>query len=258
MNISTAVILAGGRGSRISEETSAKPKPMIMIGERPILWHIMKIYSQHGIKNFIICLGYLGYVIKEYFLNYVIHNADVTINLLDGSLEVRSKVTDDWKITLVDTGLDTMTGGRLARVRDYLSPDGHFCFTYGDGVGDIDITSLIKTHFNSGLEATVTLSRPPGRFGAVTVEGGVVSSFKEKPAESSYVNAGFFVLSPAVMSYIAGDNTIWEREPLEVLAAERKLGAYFHRGFWHPMDTLRDSIYLNELWNCGSSPWRTW
>ena len=258
MKITTAVILAGGRGTRLSEETFTKPKPMVTIGDKPILWHIMKIFSQYGIKNFIVCTGYLGYVIKEYFVNYVMHNSNITVDLLSGSVKVQSKNEEDWSVTLIDTGLDTMTGGRLARTLKYLDPSQHFLFTYGDGVGDINISALIEKHLASGLDATVTLSRPPGRFGVVTVDGEKVTSFREKPAESAYVNAGFFILSPSVVRYIDGDDTIWEKEPLEKLAEQGKLGCYFHSGFWHPMDTLRDSIFLNDLWSSSKAPWRTW
>ncbi len=254
-----AVILAGGFGSRISEETSTKPKPMIEIGGRPILWHIMKIYSSHGINDFIICCGYKGYLIKEYFANYSLHMSDVTIDLLNNQTQVHYRYAEPWKITLVDTGEDSMTGGRLKRVADHLHKEEDFCLTYGDGLSDVNITNLIAFHKSQNVKATVTASTPPGRFGALNIENNKVINFREKPdGDGSMVNAGFFVLKPSVLDHIVGDDSVWEREPLETLAAEGNLSAFKHEGFWQPMDTLRDKIYLEQLWESGQPPWKVW
>lgn len=253
-----AVILAGGLGTRISEETILKPKPMVEIGGKPILWHIMKIYSFHGINEFIICCGYKGYAIKEYFANYFLHMSDVTFDLLHNKLEVHQNNAEPWRVTLVDTGEQTMTGGRLARVREYIGGED-FCFTYGDGVSDINISDLIAFHKKNGLKATLTAVQPPGRFGALILDGNRITSFQEKPfGDGGWVNGGFFVCSPDVFEYISDDDTIWEREPLETLAAEDDLAAYFHKGFWQPMDTLRDKNYLEELWASNKTPWKVW
>lgn len=252
-----AVILAGGLGTRLSEETHLKPKPMVEIGGRPILWHILKIYSSHGINDFIICAGYKGYLIKEYFANYFLHMSDITLDMSNNHMEVHHKNAEPWKITIVDTGDQTMTGGRIKRVAPYL--DGSFCLTYGDGVGDIDITSSIKFHRKSGLLATLTGVRPPGRFGSLELEGDQVKSFIEKPlGDGSWINGGFFILDPKVIEYIEGDRSIWERTPLEKLAAEGQLSIYRHDGFWRPMDTLRDRNDLEELWNSGRAQWKNW
>jgi glucose-1-phosphate cytidylyltransferase len=254
-----AVILAGGLGTRIAEESGVKPKPMIEIGGKPILWHIMKTYAQHGIDEFIICCGYKGYVIKEYFANYFLHMSDVTFDLGKNELRVHSNNSEPWRVTLVDTGEETMTGGRLKRVRDYLVNEGEFCFTYGDGVGDIDISRLIECHRHSGLIATLTATKPPGRFGVLEMDGKKVRRFQEKPkGDDSWINAGFFVLSPRVIDYIDNDETVWEGDPLERLAQEGQLGAWQHNGFWQPMDTLRDKNYLEELWLSGKAPWKVW
>jgi glucose-1-phosphate cytidylyltransferase len=253
-----AVILAGGLGTRLAEETTVRPKPMVEVGGRPILWHIMKIYAAHGITDFVVCLGYKGYVIKEYFANYFLHQADVTIDLAANRLEVHGAKAEPWKVTLVDTGEQTMTGGRLRRVREHLG-DGDFCFTYGDGVGDVDITRLVAQHRAEGRLATVTVTHPPGRFGAVRLDGTRVSAFTEKPAgDGSWINAGFFVCSPRVLDYVAGDDTTWEREPMERLARDGQLGAYLHEGFWQPMDALRDKQTLEALWAGGRAPWKVW
>lgn len=253
-----AIILAGGLGTRISEETHLKPKPMIEVGGRPILWHLMKVYSAHGINDFVICAGYRGYVIKEYFANYFLHMSDVTFDMKDNRMEVHQRRSEPWRVTIVDTGEATMTGGRLGRVRDYLGNEP-FCFTYGDGVGDVNITESIAFHRASGRRATLTGVRPPGKFGALDLEGELVRKFQEKPAgDGSWINGGFFVLEPSVVDLIAGDFTIWEREPLERLASEGQLGIYKHSGFWQPMDTLRDKNYLEELWVSGKAPWRVW
>jgi len=254
-----AVILAGGLGTRISEETHLKPKPMIEIGGKPILWHIMKIYSAHGIHEFIICCGYKGYVIKEYFANYFLHMSDVTFDMEQNQMRVHQRYAEPWKVTLVDTGEETMTGGRLKRVAEHLKGERDFCFTYGDGVSDIDITKLVEFHRRNGLKATLTATLPPGRFGALELEGHNVVAFKEKPmGDGGLINGGFFVLSPSVIDYIADDHTIWEREPLERLATEAQLGAYRHDGFWQPMDTLRDKTHLEDLWQSGKAPWKAW
>jgi glucose-1-phosphate cytidylyltransferase len=253
-----AVILAGGLGTRISEETSLKPKPMVEIGGRPILWHILKVYAAHGISDFVICTGYRGYVIKEYFANYFLHMSDVTFDMKENRMEVHQRRSEHWRVTIVDTGDATMTGGRLRRVRDYVGSDT-FCFTYGDGVGDVNITELIDFHRKSGSQATLTGVQPPGRYGALEMEGDKVARFKEKPdGNGGWVNAGFFVLEPAVIDLIDDDATVWERKPLEVLAENRVLSVYKHPGFWHPMDTLRDKTHLEELWSSGKAPWKTW
>jgi glucose-1-phosphate cytidylyltransferase len=253
-----AVILAGGLGTRIAEETTVKPKPMIEIGGKPILWHIMKTYSAHGIHDFVICCGYKGYIIKEYFANYFLHMSDVTFDLTTNQVEVHQNNAEPWRVTLVDTGESTMTGGRLGRVRDFLGGED-FCFTYGDGVSNVDITALIRQHRESGLKATLTAVQPPGRFGALNLDGQRITSFQEKPVgDGGWINGGFFVCSPTVLEYIEGDDTIWERTPLETLAARGELGAYFHHGFWQPMDTLRDKIHLEELWSGGKAAWKVW
>ncbi len=253
-----AVILAGGLGTRISEETSIKPKPMVEIGGKPILWHILKIYSHYKINEFIICCGYRGYVIKEYFANYFLHNCDVTFDMKDNSMEIHSKNTEPWKITLVDTGEKTMTGGRLKRVREFLDNDT-FCLTYGDGVANINIEKLVKFHSEKDTKATLTAVQPPGRFGSLEFERGRVLSFKEKPqGDGSLINGGFFVLEPSVIDLIDGDKCIWEDKPLMRLAEEKELSAYFHNDFWQPMDTLRDKNYLQELWEDQKAPWKIW
>lgn len=260
MTVSTpmkAVILAGGLGTRISEETTARPKPMIDIGGKPVLWHILKIYSHHGINEFVICLGYKGYMIKEYFANYFLHMSDVTIDLRSNSLDVHHKHAEPWRITLVDTGDHTQTGGRLLRVADYLG-DGPFCFTYGDGVSDVDIGATVAFHREKATLATVCAVRPPGRFGALDIDEGRITRFEEKPSgDGSWINGGFFVLERGVLDYIPGD-CAWEGEPLEALARDGQLAAYAHGGFWQPMDTLRDKIKLEELWQSGSAPWKAW
>ena len=254
-----AVIFAGGLGTRISEETNLKPKPMIEIGGKPILWHIMKAYSHHGINEFIICCGYKGYVIKEYFANYFLHMSDVTFDMANNHMEVHHQKTEPWKVTLVDTGDDTMTGGRLKRVAPYLKDEDIFCLTYGDGVSDVNITELIAFHRAQHVKATLTAVLPPGRFGALDMQAHRVNSFREKPqGDGAKINGGFFVLSPAVIDYIVDDSTIWEREPLERLAKEGNLAAYQHHGFWQPMDTLRDKTHLEDLWQSGKAPWKAW
>jgi glucose-1-phosphate cytidylyltransferase len=253
-----AVILAGGFGTRISEETQVKPKPLIEIGGMPILWHIMKIYSSHGINDFVICCGYKGYLIKEYFMNYSLHMSDVTIDMKDNSMEVHQNFVEPWKITLVDTGKDTMTGGRLGRVKKFVDKET-FCFTYGDGLSDIDISELIKHHKEKKKLATVTAVQPPGRFGILQIEDNNVVNFKEKPSgDGNWINGGFFVLEPQVLDYIENDSTIWEKEPLEKLATERQLNVYKHKKFWQALDTLRDKNYLEELWSSGKAHWKTW
>jgi glucose-1-phosphate cytidylyltransferase len=253
-----AVILAGGLGTRISEESSLRPKPMIEIGGKPILWHVMKIYSAHGINDFIICLGYRGYMIKEYFSNYALHMSDVTIDMKTNKMEIHNSSAEPWRVTLVDTGENTMTGGRLKRVAQYLNGED-FCFTYGDGVGDVDITREIAFHKAQGTLATLTATQPPGRFGALNMDQHKIISFQEKPqGDGGWINGGFFVLSPKVIDYIEGDDTIWEREPMERLAVEGNMTAYRHHGFWQPMDTLRDKNHLEELWASGKAPWKTW
>ena len=254
-----AVILAGGLGTRISEETSSRPKPMIEIGGRPILWHILKIYSAHGINEFIVCCGYKGYLIKEYFANYFLHMSDVTFHMSDNKMEVHNKRAENWKVTLVDTGDDSQTGGRLLRVAEYVKNEDAFCFTYGDGVGDINITESIKFHFNHGKSATLTAAYPPGRFGAIDIRGQRVNSFKEKPlGDGAQINGGFFVLSPRVLTYLEDNSTVWEHGPLSKLAEHGELMAYEHRGFWQPMDTLRDKNLLEQMWASGDAPWKVW
>lgn len=254
-----AVILAGGLGTRISEETHLKPKPMIEIGGKPILWHIMKIYSHYGIHDFIICCGYKGYIIKEYFANYFLHMSDVTFNMQDNTMEVHHRKAEPWRVTLVDTGDETMTGGRIKRIADYVKDEEAFCMTYGDGVSNVPISDLIRFHKQQNLLATVTATLPPGRFGALAINGSKVSGFQEKPkGDGGMINGGFFVLSPKVIDYIGDDTTIWEREPLEALSHEGQLAAYQHEGFWQPMDTLRDKTHLEELWASGHAPWKVW
>jgi len=254
-----AVILAGGLGTRISEETAVRPKPMVEIGGKPMLWHIMKMYSTHGVHEFVICCGYKGYIIKEYFANYFLHMSDVTFDMELNQMQVHQRYAEPWKITLVDTGDETMTGGRLKRVADYVRNDEAFCFTYGDGVSDVNITKLIAFHRGQKVKATLTAVVPPGRFGALDINGNKVNRFLEKPkGDGSMINGGFFVLSPEVIDYLDGDDTVWERTPLERLAAEGQLAAYHHDGFWQPMDTLRDKHLLEELWQSGKAPWKTW
>lgn len=254
-----AVILAGGLGTRISEESASRPKPMIEIGGKPILWHIMKIYSHYGINEFIVCCGYKGYVIKEYFANYFLHMSDVTFDMQKNSMEVHQRFAEPWKVTLVNTGEDTMTGGRLRRVSQYIKDEEAFCFTYGDGVSNIDIRSLINFHRQQNVSATLTAVYPPGRFGALDIQNQKVAVFQEKPqGDGGMINGGFFVLSPKVLDLLKDDSTIWEREPLEVLASSGQLAAYSHSGFWRPMDTLRDKNYLEELWASGNAPWKMW
>ena len=252
-----AVILAGGVGTRLSEETLLRPKPMVEIGGHPVLWHIMKIYSAHGINDFIICLGYKGYMIKEYFANYTLHMSDVTIDMRRNTLVTHQNSAEPWSVTLVDTGDQTATGGRLKRIRQYL--DGDFCMTYGDGVSDVDVSALIAFARKQGTLATVTATQPPGRFGVLSMSNQRIAEFKEKPdAESGWINGGFFVLKPEALDTIAGDDTTWEREPMERLAREGQLSAFIHRGFWQPLDTLRDKIMLNGLWDSGRAPWKKW
>lgn len=252
------VILAGGLGTRLSEETTVRPKPMVEVGGRPILWHIMKIYAAYGLTDFIVALGYKGYVIKEYFANYFLHTSDVTIDLAKNGLEVHDSKAEPWKVTLVDTGDATQTGGRLKRVGRYLD-DEPFCMTYGDGVGDIDVRAQVEFAKSAGTLAALTAVQQPGRFGALELDGARVRSFQEKPlGDGAWINGGFFVLRRAVLDYIAGDETVWEREPLERLASEGQLSAYHHRGFWHPLDTLRDKKILDEHWTSGNAPWKVW
>jgi len=253
-----AVILAGGFGTRISEETHIKPKPMVEIGGKPILWHIMKIYSAHNINDFIICLGYKGYIIKEYFANYFMHTSDVTIDIANNKLEVHQNTAEPWRVTLIDTGDETMTGGRIKRIASYVD-DEDFCCTYGDGVGNINISKLIDFHREQGKYATLTATQPPARFGALKLEKHKVQKFQEKPlGDSSWINGGFFVLSNEIFQYINDDTTVWEKEPMERLARENHLVAYHHDGFWQPMDTLRDRSQLEEYWNSGNAPWKVW
>jgi len=253
------IILAGGLGTRLSEETELKPKPMVEIGQKPILWHIMKIYSSFGVNDFIICCGYKGYIIKEYFANYFLHQSDVTFDLKRNEMTVHQNYAEDWRVTLVDTGEETQTGGRLRRVRRYIEKEESFCFTYGDGVGNIDIGALLAFHEKEGRQATVTAVRPPGRFGALDIEANRVRAFQEKPeGDGGWINGGFFVLSPKVIDRIPDDATIWERGPLEGLARDGELAVYKHDGFWRPMDTLRDKRQLNELWESGEAPWKIW
>jgi glucose-1-phosphate cytidylyltransferase len=252
-----AVLLAGGLGTRISEESVSRPKPMIEVGGKPILWHIMKMYAAHGINEFVVCCGYKGYVIKEYFANYFLHQSDVTIDLANNSLEVHHKKAEPWKVTLVDTGDETQTGGRLRRVASYI--DGDFCMTYGDGVGSVDLTALLKFHKSHGKLATMTAVQPPGRFGALQLNGNQIQSFVEKPqGDGGWINGGFFVLNPKVLEQISSDGTLWEQEPLQNLAKQGELQAFFHSGFWQPMDTLRDKNHLESLWATGNAPWKMW
>ena len=254
-----AVILAGGLGTRLSEETSTRPKPMVEIGGQPILWHILKMYSHHGINDFIICCGYKGYIIKEYFANYFLHMSDVTFNMADNRMEVHHKHAEPWKVTLVDTGEDTMTGGRLKRVADYLTHEPSFCFTYGDGVANVDIAAAIRFHQSHGKLATITAVQPPGRYGALKLNGQQVQGFMEKPrGDGGWINGGFFVLSPKVIGYIDNDAMPWEQEPMNRLASEGQLEAYYHSGFWQAMDTLREKNLLEELWESGKAPWKVW
>jgi len=253
-----AVILAGGLGPRISEETSVRPKPMIEIGGRPVLWHIMKIYSAHGINEFVVCCGYKGYIIKEYFANYFLHMSDVTFDMQGNRMEVHQRNAEPWRVTLVDTGEETMTGGRIKRVADYVEGEV-FCCTYGDGIGDVNITALIEFHKQHGKLATLTATQPPGRFGALNLNGSSVIGFQEKPqGDGNWVNGGFFVLSPEIFDYIKDDHTVWEHEPMEQLAREGQMVAHFHSGFWQPMDTLRDKNHLEALWASGKAPWKIW
>lgn len=254
-----AVLLAGGFGTRLSEETATRPKPMIEIGGRPILWHIMKLYSTHGINDFVICLGYRGYVIKEWFANYFLYNSDVTFDMRDHSMRVHRASAEPWTVTLIDTGEETMIGGRIKRILPYVNDDPAFCLTYGDGVGDVNIRAVIDLHYTAGRLATITATQPPGRFGALKYEGTRVTGFQEKPTgDGGWINGGFFVLSPKVGSYIEGDHTVWEREPMERLAADNQLSVYFHTGFWQPMDTQRDKRHLEQLWASGTAPWKIW
>ncbi len=253
-----AVILAGGLGTRISEESHLRPKPMIEIGGKPVIWHIMKIYSVYGVNDFIVCLGYKGYMVKEYFSNYFLHTSDVTIDIGNNNIEVHQNSAEPWRVTLLDTGIDTMTGGRLRRVRDHLG-DEDFCFTYGDGLGDINITELIAFHERQDKLATVTAIQLPGRFGALKIDNDSVSGFEEKPqGDGGWINGGFFVLSPKVLEHISGDETSWEHEPLARLAEQGQLSAFLHHGFWQPMDTMRDKTQLEELWKSGRAPWKVW
>jgi glucose-1-phosphate cytidylyltransferase len=254
-----AVILAGGLGTRLSEETSVRPKPMVEIGGKPILWHILKMYSHHGVNDFVICCGYKGYVIKEYFANYFLHMSDITFKINNNEMEVHHRRAEPWSVTLVDTGDASMTGGRLRRVADYVRNEDAFCFTYGDGVSDVDISATIDFHKSHGLAATLTATFPPGRFGALDIQGQKVKQFKEKPkGDGALINGGFFVLSPSVLDYLEGDSTVWEQRPLQRLAADGQLMAFEHHGFWQPMDTLRDKVYLEELWISGEAPWKVW
>jgi glucose-1-phosphate cytidylyltransferase len=255
-----AIILAGGLGSRLSEETSLRPKPMVEIGGRPILWHIMKIYSYYGIHEFIVCLGYKGYVVKEYFSNYLLHASDVTIDLLNNSVETHRNTSEPWRVTLVDTGATTMTGGRLKRVLPYVEDEEAFCFTYGDGVADVDIAALVQFHKRQGRMVTLTATQPRGKFGALEIDhGGSVTEFTEKPhGDGRWINGGFFVLSPKVGAYIRDDAMPWEQEPMETLAREGQVAAYKHSGFWQPMDTLHDKQLLEGLWSSGQAPWKVW
>lgn len=254
-----AVILAGGLGTRISEETGSIPKPMIQIGNKPILWHIMKMYSAHGVNDFIICCGYKGYVIKEYFANYFLHMSDVTFDMHENKMTVHNRRAEPWTVTLVDTGELTMTGGRIKRARPYLKDGEDFCLTYGDGVSDVDITSLIAYHKKKRTLATITAVLPPGRFGALAISKGNVDAFKEKPkGDGARINGGFFVLSPKVIDMITTDDTVWEHEPMALLAKQGEMSAFEHNGFWQPMDTLRDKNYLEEVWNTGRAPWKVW
>lgn len=254
-----AVILAGGFGTRLSEETDTKPKPMVEVGGKPILWHIMKIYSSYGVNEFIICLGYKGYIIKEYFSNILLHHSDVEINLKSNQIKILNNRTENWKVTLVDTGLNTMTGGRLKRVKNFVEKDDYFFFTYGDGLANININELLKFHTSQKTLATLTAVYPPGRFGALKIENNLVKEFQEKPkGDGGLINGGFFVLSPKVIDYIDKDSSIWEQQPLKNLAKDNQLSSYVHSDFWHPMDTLRDKNYLNDLYNNNNAPWVKW
>lgn len=253
------VILAGGRGSRLAEETVVRPKPLVEVGDKPILWHIMSIYAHHGFKDFIICAGYKGFQIKEYFLNLVLHHSDITVDLAGNSVIYHQGDVPDWRVSVIDTGMDTMTGGRLKRIRPYLEPDEPFCMTYGDSLGDVDVATEVAFHRAQGRMATMCAVAPPGRFGSAVVEGHQVTAFVEKPkASNQRINGGFFVLQPEVLDLIEGDHTVWEGEPLEWLAANDQLAAYRHDGFWRPMDTLRERIQLEEMWNSGHAPWKIW
>ncbi len=254
-----AVLLAGGLGTRFSEETDVKPKPMIEVGGKPIIWHIMKIYSHYGINEFIICLGYKGYVIKEYFQNYFLHMSNVTFDMRTNKMEVHNADAEPWRVTLVDTGEKTMIGGRIKRILPFLGDDKEFCLTYGDGVGDVDIRGVIDLHRREGRLATVTATQPPGRFGSIKYDGHRITGFQEKPmGDGGWINGGFFVLSPEVGRYIESDATVWEQEPMQRLAADGQLSVHFHQGFWQPMDTLRDKRQLEELWASGKAPWKLW
>ena len=254
-----AVILAGGLGTRLSEETDLKPKPMVEIGGKPILWHIMKMYSAHGVNDFVICCGYKGYVIKEYFANYFLHQSDVTFCMKKNSMKVHQERAEPWTITLVDTGDNSMTGGRLSRVSEYVKNEEAFCFTYGDGVSDVNITKLIEFHKGHGKDATLTSVYPPGRFGVLDIKNNQIKKFTEKPkGDGALINGGFFVLSPKVLDRISGDDCIWEQEPLKGLATDGELMSFTHDGFWQPMDTLREKIYLEKLWGTGKAPWKKW
>ena len=253
------VILAGGAGTRISEETQNRPKPMVEIGGKPILWHIMKLYSHYGLSDFVICLGFKGYMIKEYFANYWLHTSDVTFDLGANQIITHERNTENWRVTLVDTGLETMTGGRIKRIAPYLEKNEPFCMTYGDGVGDVDIAKLVDFHRSHGRKATVTATTAPGRFGALRMQGTTVEGFQEKPVgDGAWINGGFFVLSPDVLNLINGDSTVWEREPMEKLAVSGELAAFKHPGFWQPMDTLREKNQLEALWESGKAPWKVW
>ena len=256
--IMKAVILAGGKGTRLTEETTIRPKPMVEVGYKPILWHILKIYSTHGINDFIICCGYKGYMIKEYFANYFLHTSDITFDIKNNKIEVHNKNSEPWKVTLVDTGQNTMTGGRLARIKDFLT-DEIFCFTYGDGLADINIKKLIEFHKKENRKATLTAVQPRGRFGSLQIESSMVTNFEEKPrGDKAWVNGGFFVLNRSVLDLIDGDKCIWEKQPLETLSNNNELSAFLHHGFWHPMDTIRDKIYLEGLWASNKAPWKKW
>jgi glucose-1-phosphate cytidylyltransferase len=252
------VILAGGLGTRLAEETSVRPKPMVEIGGKPVLWHIMKIYSAHGFSEFVICLGYKGYMVKEYFANYFLHSSDVTFDLQSNQVEIHERHAEPWKVTLVDTGEETQTGGRLLRVRNYVGAQD-FCFTYGDGLSNVNVAELVRFHRAQGKLATVTAAQPPGRFGTLGFDGTTITSFVEKPAgDGAWINGGYFVLSPGIFDYLEGDHSVWERAPLEGLARDRQLSAWRHTGFWHPMDTLRDKNALETLWQSGAAPWKVW
>ena len=254
-----AVILAGGLGTRLSEETGTRPKPMVEIGGRPLLWHIMKIYSAHGLNDFVICCGYKGYLIKEYFANYFLHMSDVTFDMRDNRMQVNQSVAEPWRVTLVDTGDNAGTGGRLKKVAQYLEGEDAFCMTYGDGVSDVDISASIAFHRSHGKLVTVTAVQPPARFGGLQIDGTAISTFQEKPnGEGGWINGGFFVLSPAVIGEIPDENSMFEREPMQSLTAKKQVQAFFHHGFWHPMDTVRDKQKLEELWATGRAPWKTW